>query len=229
MNFKKSAAITAIVIIFFLPIGCATHTRLKQPSLLTNMEAQKNKRTTDHAEILVRPVILKSDLRLYYDENLVFYGVLPVQVCVKNTDANRSCQLDVEKIFLVDPDGTSKPPLTLDEVYKRGASKSYGYAAAWAGAFGIFGLVPSAINVAYVNKKVKADYDSNIMKSGELVSGAYTEGSLFFEIDNQIDSLDGWELQFDLEFKDFSNFVTFGLAGEFDQLKVPNNKSKSVQ
>ena len=99
--------------------------------------------------------------------------------------------------------------------------------AGWGVAFGLLGAVPSAINVAVVNEKIKADYESYMIKSGELVSGAYTEGSLFFRIDNKIESLDGWKLQFDFRSENALVLVTFELSGEVEQPRVPKHPAAS--
>ena len=222
---KTSLLILAIVYLLF---GCATHTAIKQPNLISNVEAQQNKQTTDQIEIMVRPVISKSENKAYYDEDLIMYGVLPVHVCFKNVDRNASCQIKPEMAELVHPDGTSNQPLTLKEVYEK-ASKSYIRTGGWGLAFGILGAVPSAINVATVNEKIKADYEANMIKSGELVSGAYTEGSLFFGIDNKIESLDGWKIQFDFTDESGRKLVTFDLTGVVEQPRVPKHASESRQ
>ena len=50
---------------------------------------------------------------------------------------------------------------------------------------------------------------------------------MFFEIDNKIESLDGWELQFDFEDENGSKLVTFELSGEVEQPRVPKHASES--
>lgn len=223
---KKSSIIFSIFFIFSFLVGCATHSAIKQPNLYSDMKAQQDKQTIDQVEITVKPVVSKSDNKAYYDEDLILYGVLPFHVCFKNTNPNASCRIEPEKAVLVDPDGTSNPPLTLEEVYGK-ASKSYFRALGWGAAFGLLGAVPSAINVAVVNDKIKADYESCMIKSGELVSGAYTEGSLFFAIDNKIASLDGWKLQFDFGDENSPKLFSFGLSGEVEQPRVPEHASES--
>ena len=226
LNLKKSSIIFSLLFVFSFLIGCATHSPIKQPGLYADMEAQKNKQTTDQIEIMVRPIVSKTDNKAYYDEDLILYGVLPIHVCFKNINQNASCHIKAERAALMDPDGASNPPLTLEEVYKS-ASKSYARALGWGAAFGLVGAATSAINVAVVNDKIKADYESSMIKSGELVSGAYTEGSLFFKIDNKIESLDGWKLQFDFEDENGPKLVTFGLSGEVEQPRVPQHASES--
>ena len=223
---KKSSIIFSIFFIFSFLIGCATHSAIKQPNLYSDMKAQQNRQTIDQVEIMVKPIVSKKENKAYYDEDLILYGVLPFHVCFKNTNPKASCRIEPEKAILVDPDGTSNPPLTLEEVYAK-ASKSYFRALGWGAAFGLLGAVPSAINVAVVNDKIKADYESCMIKSGELVSGAYTEGSLFFAIDNKIDSLDGWKLKFDFGDENSPKLLSFGLSGEVEQPRVPEHASKS--
>ncbi len=226
LNFRKFATLLSIILFFSFLIGCATHTPIKAPNLNSNMEAQKNKQIADQVEIMVRPIVSKAENKAYYDEDLILYGVLPFHVCFKNLDTQASCHINAEKAALVDPDGTPNPPLTLKEVYGK-ASKSYLRTVGWGAAFGLMGAIPSVINVAVVNDKIKADYESCMIKSGELVSGAYTEGSLFFGIDNKIDSLDGWKLQFDFSNVNGPNLVTFKLSGQVEQPRVPKHASEA--
>ena len=226
LNLKKTSIIFSILFVFSFLIGCATHSPIKQPGLYADMEAQKNKQTTDQIEIMVRPIVSKTDNKAYYDEDLILYSVLPIHVCFKNINQNASCHIKAERAALIDPDGAFNPPLTLEEVYKS-ASKSYARALGWGAAFGLVGAATSAINVAVVNDKIKADYESSMIKSGELVSGAYTEGSLFFKIDNKIESLDGWELQLYFEDENGPKIMKFGLSGEVEQPRVPKHASES--
>jgi hypothetical protein len=113
--------------------------------------------------------------------------------------------------------------LTFEQVYGK-ASKSYGRALGWGVAFGLLGAIPSAINVAVVNEKIKADYESCMIKNGELVSGGYTEGSMFFSIDKEIESLDGWKLQLGYNILNDPKLVTFDLSGDVEQPRVPEQK-----
>ena len=109
LNFHKFSAILAIFFFFSSLIGCASHTPIKQPNLVSNMEAQQNRQTVDQVEIMVRPIVSKSENKAYYDEDLILYGVLPFHVCFKNNDANASCLINAEKAVLVNPDGASNP------------------------------------------------------------------------------------------------------------------------
>lgn len=226
LNIKKSSIVFSLLFVFSFLIGCATHSPIKQPGLYSDIEAQKNKQSTDQIEIMVRPIVSKTDNKAYYDEDLILYGVLPIHVSFKNINQNASCHIKAERAALMDPDGASNPPLTLEEVYGK-ASKSYARALGWGAAFGLVGAATSAINVAVVNDKIKADYESSMIKSGELVSGAYTEGSLFFKIDNKIESLDGWELQFDFEDENGPKLLKFELSGEVEQPRVAEHASES--
>ena len=218
---KKTSSMILITALMFF--GCATHTPIKQPNLNSNLEAQQTKQILNQVEIMARPIHRKSENKAYYNEDLILYGVLPFHVCFKNNDPNASCQINLENAALVDPDGSPRPPLTLEQVCEK-ASKSYIRTAGWGVAFGLLGAIPSAINVATVNEKIKADYESCMIKGGELVSGGYTEGSIFFSIDSKIESLDGWKLQLCLNNLNDPKFVTFDLSGDVEQPRVPEQK-----
>ena len=223
LNIRKSSIIFSIIFIFSFLIGCATHSSIKQPNLYSNIEAQQDKQTANQIEIMVRPIVSKSDNKAYYDEDLILYGVLPFHVSFRNIGPNASCHIKAEKTALVDPEGKSSSPLTLEEVYRQ-ASKSYARTLGWGAAFGLIGAIPSVVNVAVVNDKIKADYESCMIKGGELVSGGYTEGSIFFSIDSKIESLDGWKLQLCLTNLNDPKFVTFDLSGDVEQPRVPEQK-----
>lgn len=222
---KTSLLILATLGMLF---GCAAHSTIKAPNLMANMEAQENKQSVNQVEVMVRPIVSKSDNKAYYDEDLIMYGVLPFHVCFRNTASDGSCHIAAEKTVLMDPNGASNPPLTLKEVYGK-ASKSYLRTLGWGAAFGLVGAIPSAINVAVVNERLKADYASCMVKSGDLVGGTHTEGSIFFGIDNKIESLDGWKLQFDFTDEKGPALVTFELAGEVEQPRVPKHPAESSQ
>ena len=219
----KKENLLILISIAFIFFSCASHAPIKQPNLHSNLEAQQNKQVLNNIEIMARPIHSKSEIKNFYDEDLILYGVLPFHLCFKNNSSNASCHIEINKAALIDPDGSSNWPLTHEQVYEK-ASKSYFRTAGWAVAFGVFGAVPSLINVAYTNEKIKADYESCMLKNGELVGGGFTEGSIFFSVDNKIESLDGWQLKvgFDNE-NNTKNFVTFELSGEVEQPRVPEH------
>lgn len=207
-----------LVLLFFV-ISCSSHKAVRQSNLAFDLEAQQNKTTKDGIELMIKPIHLKSELSTYFDEDLLKYGVLPVQVAICNK-GDKPVYFSTEGINLIDPSGKRCPLLPVDAVVDK-AKKSLWRTAGWTVAFGIFGLIPSAINVSNTNKKIQADYDSRIIKSGNMGSGAVTEGLTFFDVPSNMSSLDGWK--FMVAFKDTKNdslsIVEYGLSGTVEERK----------
>jgi hypothetical protein len=217
-----------VIVCFFLfsglfLSGCASHKPLKQPNLGADLAAQQTKETHHGVEVMIRAVHQKDLLSSYYDEDLILYGVLPVQVCIDNL-SDQERYLGVEYATLLSPDGIQRSPLSLEEVFDR-AKKSYWRTAGWGVAFGLLGAVPSIINVSSTNEQLKADYDSSMLKSGNMVEKARAEGSVFFEVDPQLASLDGWQFKIGLEKEGEPFYVSFDLSGEVEQPRVEQQQA----
>jgi hypothetical protein len=155
-------------------LGCATHAPIKPPNLLSNLDAQQTRKALNGVEIMARPIHAKTELTAYYDEDLIQYGVLPFHVCFKNS-APDSCGVNTSYAALLEPDGSARSVMPQEELYSR-ASKSYLRTVGMGAAFGLIGAVPSAINVALVNEKIKADYESCMLKNGDLLGGGILRG-----------------------------------------------------
>jgi hypothetical protein len=220
----KSTAAVTLMIIFLVASGCATHAPIKHPNLSANLDAQQNRKALNGVDIMARPVHSKSELDAFYDEDLIQYGVLPFHVSLKN-NTDRSCGVSQSYALLTGPDGSARSPMTLDEVYSR-ASKSYLRSAGMGAAFGLIGAIPTLINVALVNDKIKADYESCMIKNGDLVGNGYTEGSIFFDIDSQITSLDGLKLKIGFKSAETFHYADFDLAGAVEKREAAASPNK---
>lgn len=217
-----------VIALFFLLSGmflsgCASHKPIKQPNLGADLAAQQEKETLHGVEVIIRPVHQKDMLKNYYDEDLILYGVLPVQVCIDNL-SEQERYLGVEYASLISPDGAERSALSLEQVFDK-AKKSYWRTAGWGVAFGLLGAVPSIINVSSTNDQLKADYDSSMLKSGKMSEKAHAEGSVFFDVDPTISSLDGWQFKIGLEKEGEPFYVSFDLGGEVEQPRVEQQAS----
>lgn len=219
----KSAAAT-LLIIFLTASGCATHATIKHPNLSANLDAQQSRKALNGVDIMARPVHSKSELNAFYDEDLIQYGVLPFHVWFKN-NTDSSCSVGQPYAVLTGTDGSVLSPMTLDQVYER-ASKSYLRTVGWGAAFGLVGAIPSVINVALVNEKIRADYESCMLKTGDLAGNAYTEGSIFFNVDSQITSLDGWKLKIGFKTAETVTYEDFDLAGSVEKREPVESPNK---
>jgi hypothetical protein len=207
-----------ILLILFSAYGCASHSKITTPDLNSDLGCQSNKQVEKDVEVMMLAIHEKKALKTYFDDDLIRLGVLPVKVSIENLSSD-PCFIGVDYAKITDPDGNSKPALNLDEVYDR-TYKSYWRTAGWGVAFGLLGAVPSLINVATTNEKIKADYDTCMLKDGEMKANTYTEGTLFFEIDNKIQSLDGYKFQIGVEKDTEPFYFTFDLKGQVEQPRI---------
>lgn len=198
--------------------GCATHAPIKTPDLASNLTCQAEKQVENDIEVMMMAIHDKQNLKAYFDEDLIYLGVLPVKVSIANL-GNDPCFIGVEYAQIKDPEGNSHSALNLEEVYDK-TYKSYWRTAGWGVAFGLVGAVPSLINVATTNDKIKAEYDTCMLKDGEMQGETHTEGMLFFEIDRKIQTLDGWNFQIGMEKDSDPFFFIFDLNGQVEQPRI---------
>jgi len=215
---KKTSEIIIVILIFFIA-GCAAHNAVIQPNLMFDLQAEQNGIVQDGIKLLVKPIYLKSDLIAYFDQDLLKYGILPVQISIINK-SNNTIYFSTDGINLIDTNNHRCPLLSVASVVDK-CKKSYWRTAGWTVAFGVFGLIPSAINVSNTNEKIQSDFDSRVLKSGNMVPGAITEGLVFFDVPRDISTFDNWRLV--LTFKDMLNdnliSIKTGLHGKLDVMR----------
>lgn len=209
--------------LFFL-IGCASHAPIRTPDLASNLKSQANKQVVSDVEVMMLAIHDKQQLNHDFDEDLIHYGVLPIKVSIDNKDVE-PCFIGVDYAKIVGPDGSTSPAMNLEQVYDR-TYKSYWRAAGWGVAFGLVGAIPSLIDVNMANQDIKADYDSCMLKDGKMGSDSHTDGVLFFDIDEKITSLEGWQFKFGIEKNSNPIYFVFDLDGIVEQPRVRTPEDK---
>ena len=212
-----------IIVIPFLAYGCATHNAVKPPMLGFNLNAQSNKISENGVECMAKAYSQKSKLEQYFGQDLLEYGILPVHVSLTNK-SNSNLVIDTQAFSIVDITGSSSSPMSMDQVCDE-ANKSYWRTAGWTVLFGVFGIIPSAINVNNTNKKIRSDYESRTLESGNLVTGGITEGIIFFPVRKGLNTLSGMTLRIPLVNKLTSKTKT--LSYSFSGI-IPHRKSTSA-
>jgi len=204
--------------------SCATHKAARQPNLSYDLRAQENKVDNEGVTLMAKCFYLKSEMVTYFDDDLLQYGLLPVQINLKNNSYPRTLVLNADRINLIDPTGVRIPIMSYDQVIDK-AKKSYWRTAGWAVAFGLFGAIPSLINVSNTNEKIQADYESRMLKCGNLNCGSETEGLTFFSVPEDLNSLNGWKISVILKDIETENdiILDYGLYGNI----VPPKERKT--
>lgn len=176
-----------------LTSACASHKAAQLPQLAFDLKAQQDRVETEGISFMVKPIYLKGEQERYFDCDLLSDGILPVQVHVNNSSHNGPITFRTDGINLINSSGDRAPVMSMEQVLKH-AQKSYGRAAGWGIAFGIFGLIPSIINVSSTNQEIQAEYESRMLKGGNIVPGAMTEGVAFFSVPPDLCNLNGWKI-----------------------------------
>jgi hypothetical protein len=204
--------------------SCATHKAARQPNLSYDLRAQENKVDNKGVILMAKCFHLKSEMVTYFDDDLLQYGLLPVQINLKNNSYPRTLVLNADRINLIDPTGVRISIMSYDQVIDK-AKKSYWRTAGWAVAFGLLGAIPSLINVSNTNEKIQADYESRMLKCGNLNCGSETEGLTFFSVPEDLNSLNGWKISVILKDIETENdiILDYGLYGTI----VPPKERKS--
>jgi len=223
----KSESLIIFGLILIVSSGCATHKAARQPDLAYDLKAQENKTEMDGITLMVKAFHLKSELETYFDEDLLKYGVLPIQINLQNKSYERTVVFSIDGINLIDPTGTRNPVMSSEQVVDV-AKKSYWRTAGWGVAFGLFGAIPSVINVSKTNKKIQADYEARMIKGGNLIGGGVTEGLAFFSVPEDLSSLTGWKVSVilkDIEMQKDIN-LEYGLSGTIIAPKKRKQKTE---
>jgi hypothetical protein len=184
------------------------------PQLSLDLNAQQNKVEQKGFIAMVRPIHLQSELKTYFDYDLIADGILPIQIHVTNKAYGKTCLLNTAGINLVNSTGARAPTLSMDQLMDK-TKKSQWRSAGWGLALGLIGAIPSLINVSNTNDKIRADYEARLLKGGNIVPGAVTEGMMFFSIPPDISDLNGWKVTMIIvDPSDSKSFdVECGLAG----------------
>ena len=207
--------------------GCATHKAARQPQLSYDLTTQQNKVDKDGISLMIKCFHLKSDLETYFDDDLLKYGILPVQVNLQNKSYPTTVVLSTDGINLLDPTGSRSALMSTNQVIDK-AKKSYWRAAGWGVAAGVFGIIPSMINVSNTNKKIQADYESRAIKGGNLIPGGMTEGLTFFLVPEDLSSLNGWKVSVVLKDIESSKDVIIE-HGLFGTIVSPKERKPKVE
>jgi hypothetical protein len=202
------------VIVLLIGPGCASYNAARPPALSYDLHTQDQKVSVDGVVLMAKPVHQQAELERYFDDDLLKYGILPVQINLYNNRQDGTLTFSTDGVNLVSAANERSPVLSIDQMIDK-AKRSYWRTAGWGLAFGLVGATVSAINVSNTNKKLRADYESRILQSGTLRPGSTTEGFVFFPVPPDISSLNGWKISLVLKEASTSNDVilTYGLAG----------------
>lgn len=214
----------------FLMFGCASHDVQNTATLETLPENNAERIESQGFELIAKAILSEEEHISYFDNDLIKQGILPLQLYIGNVDSDDIYQIKPEDIVITDANGVRKPALTVDQIVQK-TKKSYWRTAGWTVLFGVFGAVPSAINVSKTNAKIRASYNAKILKESSLRRGNETEGLMFFVIPKESTSIDNWELSMVLNGNTSANTVPlkYQLRGEIPERKSADSSATQQQ
>ena len=210
----KLRACFIVCLILFVSSGCASHKSARQPNLSIDLKAQENKVEKDGITLIVKAFHLKSELVTYFGDDLLKYNVLPVQINLQNKSYERTVVLNTDGINLSDLAGNRNSIMPSEQVIGK-AKKSYWRAAGWGAVISLLAVIPSLINISNTNNKIQADYESRMIKGGNLICDGVTEGLTFFSVPKDLNSLYWWKVSVILKDIESSKdiILEYGLSG----------------
>jgi len=173
--------------------GCASYDASQAPALDRDIQATRAVVENAHLSMMARPMHQEDELKAYFDTDLVYWQVLPIQIQLANHEAGKELAFSLDGLQLVDAGNQQHPLLHLDDVMSQ-AGRSYGRSLGWGVAFGLIGAGISAYQVTEANKQMRADFSRRMLKDTLLKPGEKTEGVAFFSVPKKLQSLDGWKL-----------------------------------
>ena len=225
-SLAKFRFILVFIVTALLVFGCASHD-VQQTATLETLPENKTERVESQGfEFVAKPILTEEEHTSYFDNDLIRQGILPLQLYVGNVESDDIYQLKPEDIVVTDSSGNRKPAMTVEQIVQK-TKKSYWRTAGWTVLFGVFGAVPSAINVSKTNEKIRASYNSRILKESTLRKGAEAEGLMFFVIPKDSASIDNWELSMVLKGTTTSDTIPlkYQLNGDIPERKSENSSA----
>ena len=179
------------IVSFFFLASCASYKATTPPPLGYDLTAQTNKVEQDGIVLMAKPIHHETEVERYFDDDPLKYGILPVQVHLQNKSQEDAMTGAASGLNLLNEKNEQVPSMSVDQVMDK-VKKSHWRTAGWTVGLGIFGLIPSAMNVNKTNKKMRADYESRMFEGGNLAKGSTTEGFMFYSVSENLGTLDGW-------------------------------------
>jgi hypothetical protein len=176
--------------------------------------------------LMVKCIHIKSEMKTYFDRDLVHYGILPVEIYIQNKSYPRTVFLNIDGINLIDLTSAKNPIMSCDQIIAKVKEKQYFMIGT---AIGIATFNPGVIldSQLYSRRieKFQYSYKSHSIKFGDLISGGVTEGFTFFNIPEDLNNLNGWKISIVLKDKETKNdiIIDYALSGNI----VPPKKRSS--
>ena len=196
----------------FLFSGCTYPMVLHQSDLSHDLKTKESEVNKDGIILMVKCIHLKSEMKNYFDRDLVHYGILPVQIYIQNKSYPKTVVLNTDGINLIDSTGAKNPMLSCDQIIEKRKIILWYMIATPISLLDPIGFTIGSLETSDKIKKIQSSYESHSIKFGNLISGGVTEGFTFFSVPNDLKSLNGWKISVVLKDTENNNDIILDYA-----------------
>lgn len=222
----KSPSICCLIL--FLLSGCAFHMVHRQSNLSLDVKARESEINKDGVRLMVKCIHLKSEMKNYFDRDLLHYAILPVQIYIQNKSYPGTVVLNIAGINLIDLTGAKNPMLSCDQIIEKRKEILRFLVGTSTSLFDPIGFMIGSIESSDKIKKIRSDYKSYSIKFGNLISDGVTEGFAFFAVPEDLSNLNGWKISVSLKDTETKNDIVldYALSGS---IVPPKERSSAVE
>ena len=216
-------------IILFLFSGCTYYVFNRHPDLTKDVKAQESEVNENGIILMVKCIHIKSEMKTYFDRDLVHYGILPVEIYIQNKSYPRTVFLNIDGINLIDLTGAKNPIMSCDQIIDKIKEIQHLMIGT---VIDIVTLDPLIIFEPQLYsrriEKIQYSYKSHSIKFDDLISGGVTEGFTFFNIPEDLNNLNGWKISIVLKDKETKNdiILDYALSGS---IVPPKERSSAFE
>jgi hypothetical protein len=217
-------------IILFLFSGCTYYVFNRHPDLTKDVKAQESEVNKNGIILMVKCIHIKSEMKTYFDRDLVHYGILPVEIYIQNKSYPRTVALDINGINLIDLSGTKNSIMSYEQIINKmkWIQQYAGFTALEFVTLDPIGFIIGSLETSDKIKKNQSSYESHSIKFGNLISDGVTEGFTFFNIPEDLNNLNGWRISVVLKDTETENniILDYALSGI---IVPPKQRSSAVE
>jgi len=226
----KKQTFLIFCLILFLFSGCTSRVVHHNPDLSHDVKAQEREVNKDGIRLRVKCIHLKSEMKTYFDRDLVHYGILPVQIYIQNKSYPRTVALDINGINLIDLSGTKNSIMSCEQIINKmkWIQQYAGFTALEFVTLDPIGFIIGSLETSDKIKKNQSSYESHSIKFGNLISCGVTEGFTFFNIPKDLNNLNGWKISVVLKDTETKNdiILEYALSGS---IVPPKERTSAVE
>jgi hypothetical protein len=193
--------------------GCTSSPMvLRQADLSHDVKAQESEVNKDGISLKVKCIHLKSEMKTYFDRDLLYYGILPVQIYLQNKSYPGTVILNTDGINLIDLNGAKNPMMSCDQIIEKRKETPHYMLGTTTAVWSPLGFIGLSIDRLDKKKKIQYSFKLHSIKFRNLILGAVAEGFAFFSVPQDLSNLNWWKISVILKDTDTNKDIILDYA-----------------